>query len=1034
MADSIDWSNSEPPNRYVLAYGTQHCLIEQDYDHSVYEECSYVSSRTLVKCKSVRKKEDLRANGGVCEMHKKFYDSIKERFLCEERRLMQDNGQGKPKYSRFINQDGLISRTLVKCKSVRKKEDLRANGGVCEMHKKFYDSIKERFLCEERRLMQDNGQGKPKYSRFINQDGLISEEYPWLMQSYRWESPLPRTVYDDAPDDDPVAPLRNAGVFTEKDILKMRKALLEKKIEYLTLHGEMMVERARRRAHDLFGNNRKVVTLDESAAAIAAACASLDNYGSTSKRIALLHKYKTGEWERKEPPFCSFGRQKSDNDEDVSAVVASVVNAVLDCCDEEKDDIISYQELQESREPKQAPTPVEEVEPCSRWRIPQSDYCDLHIVLDERQCLFVPCSVCHSMCVELGPTPLCSKHLKEFSKVKRAPSKDARMPGTPMLNLSSGVPPISPLSIFKSTNDPSKPLFGLPSSSSSSPFPTGSLTDRRTTKRVSVDAPPGEENELAKRIRPDLTLGEVVSQGQSPALQEAIRRAELRRGRDEEVCGCARIRPFERSQFPAKSSVPRRISVGNRVPVPVRRPSGTADSSGQIHSPQPSYSSGALSRHGGGSETGIQRQHALLPAPRRTQPLHRHLDLRPAPVNIPLNPRPSSASTSTSYIDASGNEVLVEDRRTPPYSQGQQNVFFVSDASKSRMPSSAQTRPFISSYRRPIHATVHRQPSGSQQLRDGTSNSETSRAHVILPPPPDPPILPPSGSVRSSIAPTEDFGVAAEETRAGGSRTGQVPTATSSPRAGGPLGRSGPPDSESASSDQDVQLLAPPPPPPILRPRYPGILRKPDGPSTPSPLPVLPQPPPSSATPQRAAPPSAPLPRPPPASRPLPPHRLLNPAVRPLPPHRLIKTLPLPVVPAPRAPKPATSSDSTTATAATTAATVTTATTTTTTATTNTVEEPKETPPAERISPSKIAQTSRERALARKADELSSADLDPLRILAAVSEAARDSAASASAAAAAAAAAVSVQQSKPAPSTAESADAADDDDEFEEEL
>ncbi|VDO87611.1 unnamed protein product [Heligmosomoides polygyrus] len=147
MADSIDWSNSEPPNRYVLAYGTQHCLIEQDYDHSIYEECSYVSSRTLVKCKSVRKKEDLRANGGVCEMHKKFYDSIKERFLCEERRLMQDNGQGKPKYSRFINQDGLI---------------------------------------------------------------------------------------------------RNAGVFTEKDVLMMRKALLEKKIEYLTLHGEMTVERARR--------------------------------------------------------------------------------------------------------------------------------------------------------------------------------------------------------------------------------------------------------------------------------------------------------------------------------------------------------------------------------------------------------------------------------------------------------------------------------------------------------------------------------------------------------------------------------------------------------------------------------------------------------------------------------------------------------------------------------------------------------------------------------------------------------------------
>ncbi|KAK6054225.1 hypothetical protein COOONC_08270 [Cooperia oncophora] len=195
MSEAIDWSTSEPPNRYVLAYGTQHCLIEQDYDHSIYGECEYIASRTLIKCKSVRK-----------------------------------------------------------------KADLKANGGICEMHTRFHDSIRNRFLCEERRLMQDSGQSKPKYSPFLNHDGLICEEFPWLMPSHRWESPLPRTIYDDAPDDDPVAPLRHAGIYTDRDILKMRKALTERKIECLKLHGEMMLERARRRANDLFSKNGKGIS------------------------------------------------------------------------------------------------------------------------------------------------------------------------------------------------------------------------------------------------------------------------------------------------------------------------------------------------------------------------------------------------------------------------------------------------------------------------------------------------------------------------------------------------------------------------------------------------------------------------------------------------------------------------------------------------------------------------------------------------------------------------------------------------------
>lgn len=51
--------------------------------------------------------------------------------------------------------------------------------------------------------------------------------------------------------------LRNAGVFTDKDILRMRKALLEKRIDFLKLYSEMTTERAWRQANDLLSKNGK---------------------------------------------------------------------------------------------------------------------------------------------------------------------------------------------------------------------------------------------------------------------------------------------------------------------------------------------------------------------------------------------------------------------------------------------------------------------------------------------------------------------------------------------------------------------------------------------------------------------------------------------------------------------------------------------------------------------------------------------------------------------------------------------------------
>ncbi|XGW17923.1 hypothetical protein V3C99_002489 [Haemonchus contortus] len=950
MSDVIDWSNSEPPNRYVLAYGTQHCLIEQDYDHTIYGECEYIASRTLIKCKSVRKKADLKANGGICEMHTRFHEAIRDRFLCEERRLAQDSGPGKQKYAPFTNQDG--------------------------------------FICDE---------------------------FPWLMPSHRWESPLPRTIYDYAPDDDPVAPLRHAGVYTDRDILKMRRALTEKKIKYLQLHGEMMMERARRRANELLTKNRKEITLGENNAAVVAACASIDDYGCILRRMTSSQKYRSGEWKKVEPPRCSFGTtlKNSLSKEDRDSI-SCVLNAILDCVGEDKMDFVSYMKAHDARAPDIIEINKEEVKQCTAPAIPHSEYCISHQMLDERQIMFVPCSVCHSMCSGLSSPPMCGKHLVEFAKNKRAAAKDARVPVSSLINLSSGVPPLSPLSKLKSVNDPSKPLFGLPSNSVPSPFVAGSSVEKRSTKRVSIDSYTKEDSDsVLKRFRsevpPQMTVGEALTQ--SSAVTDAIRRAEMRRSREDEVCSCARIRPFNRSNFPPKTSVPRRVTAVVRPPIPVRRQSIVEGNPMRSQSPQvPQSDSG--NRLAGGSDQVAPRQ-LPVPLPRRFQQPHRFVprDSRLASPQSFISTRPqyssSSPSTSTIVLDEAGNEVLMEERRSPLRNQQ------AYDGGANRVVIPTQTRPYISSYRRHPQTIIRQQP-GVQYVRDGTSHQEVPRTHATLPPPPDPPLLPFShGYVRPIPLERRPPNTEDNDRKAGG-RVEPTPSGASSQREGDvPPARDVQPVAE--STEKSERLLDPPPPPPILRPRFPTILRKVDGVAIPA-APTAAQHPPAPSVAQRPPPPG-PLPRPPPASRPMPPHRLLSAAARPVPPHRLIKSLPLPVVPAPRAPKLDPKTESA-----------------------NAPEHSKapdnlqDTVPAERLTTSSDAPSAPPKPFVDKANGLSSADLDPLRILADVSEAARDSVASSSGAKPAAAASTSTQQpSAPQPPT-NMASNGDDDDDFEEEL
>ncbi|VDM73644.1 unnamed protein product, partial [Strongylus vulgaris] len=165
-------------------------------------------------------------------------------------------------------------------------------------------------------------------------------------------------------------------------------------------------------------------------------------------------------------------------------------------------------------------------------------------MLDDRQFLFVPCSICHLMCTDIHTPPLCGKHLRDVSRGNRFTLKDPRLLNSSAVSLTPGGAPASPSSKHKTFNDPTKPLFGLPPNTNSAPFLLGALPDRRLAKRLSVDVHSKEEAELlAKRFKAEvpaeLTVAEALKQGQSPAIIEAVRRAELRRNREDEACTCA---------------------------------------------------------------------------------------------------------------------------------------------------------------------------------------------------------------------------------------------------------------------------------------------------------------------------------------------------------------------------------------------------------------------------------------------------------------------------------------------------------------
>uniref|UniRef100_A0A915DA33 KAT8 regulatory NSL complex subunit 2 n=1 Tax=Ditylenchus dipsaci TaxID=166011 RepID=A0A915DA33_9BILA len=124
----------------------------------------------------------------------------------------------------------ISNRLRIRCSNVRREEQLRPNG-FCEKHYGYIerikaDSLKSRSLLDPGFPKKDTLNGeKPSdvYSENVDEtlDVIGGEDWPYVHES----------LYCDARIDDPDNPLRNAGVFTKKEVIREYLTAMERQKE-----------------------------------------------------------------------------------------------------------------------------------------------------------------------------------------------------------------------------------------------------------------------------------------------------------------------------------------------------------------------------------------------------------------------------------------------------------------------------------------------------------------------------------------------------------------------------------------------------------------------------------------------------------------------------------------------------------------------------------------------------------------------------------------------------------------------------------
>ncbi|CAD6190311.1 unnamed protein product [Caenorhabditis auriculariae] len=273
------------------------------------------------------------------------------------------------------------NRTLIRCKQIRSKEDMAKNNGICEEHEIFRQRIKRNYQKEMLRLHAecDSQQTKKRrYNPTLVADEWVSDEDEWLQPASTLSVEFPEQIYENAVDDDM---FRHAGVYTDKDILKMRLNFLKRDIQEISNFRMVLKARALRRYEAIMTSQSKSTSLEFTQQRMYEA---MTGYGKSDCLFA-------GSSQPRNREFCRYGHvDEADND--------SVVNHVMEklICVLEK-------------------TPIPR--PCHQFSLPASKFCIHHIHRDKNQSLFTGCCVCAFPAMNTEQ-PFCMQHQIEYVRTR----------------------------------------------------------------------------------------------------------------------------------------------------------------------------------------------------------------------------------------------------------------------------------------------------------------------------------------------------------------------------------------------------------------------------------------------------------------------------------------------------------------------------------------------------------------------------------------------------------------------------------------
>ncbi|CAO4371666.1 unnamed protein product [Caenorhabditis nigoni] len=272
-------------------------------------------------------------------------------------------------------------RTLIKCKQIRSKDDLARNGGQCEEHKELAKVLEQNHRKEVQRCHAENDSkmARRRFDPWIVSNDYISDDDDFLQAIQEVPEGTQEFANNSILDSHP---LRYAGRFTEKDLLRIKMDLVRQDITDLEEFRRLLTAQAQKE-HELMLMDEEDDDELPTDMAQRRVIRAAEKYGKLDDLVLTTT----------DPVFkpCCVGPEMDDHQ-----VINHVIHSLL------------------AKICGSTPLSIPE-EKCKNAALPLNKFCIDHILLDRGQKLFGVCKECGATAID-GKKSRCSVHMREHAR------------------------------------------------------------------------------------------------------------------------------------------------------------------------------------------------------------------------------------------------------------------------------------------------------------------------------------------------------------------------------------------------------------------------------------------------------------------------------------------------------------------------------------------------------------------------------------------------------------------------------------------